>query len=57
MFRIVSALAEIGRDLIAERTESALDAKRRRGERVGAQSRNTLLSKFSAQGTCSTTAT
>lgn len=35
MFRIVSALAESERDLIAERTKSALDAKRRRGERVG----------------------
>lgn len=35
MFRIVSALAESERDLIAERTRSALEAKRRRGERVG----------------------
>lgn len=35
IFRIVSALAENERDLISERTKSALDAKRRRGERVG----------------------
>lgn len=35
MFRIVAALAESERDLISERTKSALDAKRRRGERVG----------------------
>lgn len=35
MFRIVSALAESERDLISERTRSALDAKRRRGELIG----------------------
>lgn len=35
MFRIMTALAESERDLIAERTKPALDAKRRRGERVG----------------------
>lgn len=35
IFRIVAALAESERDLIAERTKSPLDAKRRRGERVG----------------------
>lgn len=35
LFRIVSAIAESERDLISERTKSALDAKRRRGERVG----------------------
>lgn len=35
VFRILSALAESERDLIAERTKSALDAKRRRGERIG----------------------
>lgn len=35
LFRIVSAIAESERDLISERTKSALDAKRRRGERIG----------------------
>lgn len=35
IFTIVAAVGQMERDLIAERTKSALDAKRRRGERVG----------------------
>lgn len=35
IFTVVAAVAQMERDLIAERTKSALDAKRRRGERVG----------------------
>lgn len=35
IFSVVAAVAQMERDLIAERTKSALDAKRRRGERVG----------------------
>ena len=35
IFSIVAAVGQMERDLIAERTKSALDAKRRRGERVG----------------------
>lgn len=35
IFTIIAAVAQMERDLIAERTKSALDAKRRRGERVG----------------------
>ncbi len=35
IFTIIAGVAQMERDLIAERTKSALDAKRRRGERVG----------------------
>lgn len=35
IFTIVAGVAQMERDLIAERTKSALDAKRRRGERIG----------------------
>lgn len=35
IFTIVAAVGQMERDLIAERTKSALDAKRRRGERIG----------------------
>lgn len=35
IFTIIAAVAQMERDLIAERTKSALDAKRRRNERVG----------------------
>lgn len=35
IFTIIAAVAQMERDLIAERTKSALDAKRRRGERIG----------------------
>ncbi|WP_129656332.1 recombinase family protein [Rothia halotolerans] len=35
IFTIIAAVGQMERDLIAERTRSALDAKRRRGERVG----------------------
>jgi DNA invertase Pin-like site-specific DNA recombinase len=35
IFTVVAGVAQMERDLIAERTKSALDAKRRRGERVG----------------------
>jgi len=35
IFTIVAAVAQMERDLIAERTKSALEAKRRRGERIG----------------------
>lgn len=35
IFTVIAAVGQMERDLIAERTRSALDAKRRRGERVG----------------------
>lgn len=35
IFTIVAAVGQMECDLIAERTKSALDAKRRRGERIG----------------------
>lgn len=35
IFTIVGAVAQMERDLIVERTKSALEAKRRRGERIG----------------------
>lgn len=35
IFTIIAAVGQMERDLIAERTRSALDAKRRRGERIG----------------------
>lgn len=35
IFTIVGAVGQMERDLIAERTKSALDAKRQRGERIG----------------------
>ena len=35
VFSILAAVAQMERDLISERTKSALDAKRRRGERIG----------------------
>lgn len=35
IFTIIAAVAQMERDLIAERTKSALDAKRRRGDRIG----------------------
>lgn len=35
VFTIIAAVGQMERDLIAERTRSALDAKRRRGERIG----------------------
>ena len=35
VFTIIAAVGQMERDLIAERTRSALDAKLRRGERIG----------------------
>ncbi|MFD4953703.1 recombinase family protein [Streptomyces sp. NPDC058451] len=35
IFTVVAAVAQMERGLIAERTRSALEAKRRRGEKVG----------------------
>lgn len=35
IFTIIAGVAQMERDLIAGRTKSALDAKRRRGERIG----------------------
>lgn len=35
IFTIIAGVAQMERDLIAERTKSALEAKRRRGERIG----------------------
>lgn len=40
IFSIVAAVAQMERDLIAERTRSALDAKRRRGEPIGGRRRS-----------------
>lgn len=35
IFTVIAAVGQMERDLIVERTRSALDAKRRRGERIG----------------------
>ena len=40
IFSVVAAVAQMERDLIAERTRSALDAKRRRGESIGGRRRS-----------------
>ena len=40
IFSVVAAVAQMERDLVAERTRSALDAKKRRGESVGGRRRS-----------------
>ncbi|MEW2624786.1 recombinase family protein [Streptomyces sp. NPDC048106] len=45
MFTVVAAVARMERDLIAEHTQAAMEAKRRRGEKIGGREPTTFPSR------------